>query len=172
MRPFLARQSSSRFFNVAGSTTMTKDSFISHGRLAFFAQPQRFYLPLLVGLHGYFHCASPKERREPERSVSVYFGNELPMNYQVLVFQLCFHFSFVLVAVINGPAKRLLLQFGAKKKKPRGRDARMLSCLIISLCHFPYFKLRIIMSFRKLIPPFTLAVYKLDAHSNSQARVV
>ena len=32
---------------------MTKDSFISHGRLAFFAQPQRFYLPLLVGLHGY-----------------------------------------------------------------------------------------------------------------------
>ena len=64
LRPFLARQSCSRFFNVAGSTTMTKDSFISHGRLPFFAQPQRFYLPLLVGLHGYFHCASPKERRE------------------------------------------------------------------------------------------------------------
>ena len=93
------------------------------------------------------------------------------MNYQVLVFQLCFHFSSVLVAVINGLAKRLLLQFGAKKN----RVAETRECFpvwFISLCHFPYFKLRIIMSFRKLIPPFTLAVYKLDAHSNSQARVV
>ena len=51
---------SSRFFNVAGSTTMTikqatKDSLISHCRdkkIAFFSQPQRFYLPLSLGLHG------------------------------------------------------------------------------------------------------------------------
>ena len=51
---------SSRFFNVAGSTTMTikwatKDSLISHCRykkIAFFSQPQGFYLPLSLGLHG------------------------------------------------------------------------------------------------------------------------
>ena len=45
------------------------------------------------------------------------------MNYQVLVFQLCFHFNFVLVAVINGLAKWLLLQFGAKKKTAWQRRA-------------------------------------------------
>ena len=42
------------------------------------------------------------------------------MTYQVLVYQLCFNFSLALITVINGPAKRVLLQ----------RDARMLSCLI------------------------------------------
>ena len=39
------------------------------------------------------------------------------MNYQELVFQLCFNFSLVLIAVINGPAKLLLLQIGAKKHR-------------------------------------------------------
>ena len=51
---------SSRFFNVAGSTTMTikqatKNSLISHCRykkIAFFSQPQGFYLSLSLGLHG------------------------------------------------------------------------------------------------------------------------
>ena len=56
------------------------------------------------------------------------------MNYQVLVFQLCFNFSLVLIAVIKGPAKRLLLQIGAKKT--RGRDALMLSCLIYFFAPF------------------------------------
>ena len=43
------------------------------------------------------------------------------MNYQVLVFQLCFNFSLVLIAVIKGPAKRLLLQIGAKKNARQRR---------------------------------------------------
>ena len=37
------------------------------------------------------------------------------MTYQVLVYQLCFNFSLALITVINGPAKRVLLQIGAKK---------------------------------------------------------
>ena len=37
------------------------------------------------------------------------------MTYQVLVYQLCFNFSLALITVINGPAKRVLLQTGAKK---------------------------------------------------------
>ena len=34
------------------------------------------------------------------------------MTYQVLVYQLCFNFSLALITVINGPAKRVLLQIG------------------------------------------------------------
>ena len=37
------------------------------------------------------------------------------MTYQVLVYQLCVKFSLALITVINGPAKRVLLQIGAKK---------------------------------------------------------
>ena len=37
------------------------------------------------------------------------------MTYQVLVYQLCFNFSLALITVINGRAKRVLLQIGAKK---------------------------------------------------------
>ena len=56
-----------KFPNVAGSITMTKDFLISHGRLAFFAQPQRlsrFYLHLLVGLHGNTDTTSRKSAIE------------------------------------------------------------------------------------------------------------
>ena len=42
----------------------TKDSLISHSRLAFFTQPQRFYLPLLVGLHGITDTTSRKSAIE------------------------------------------------------------------------------------------------------------
>ena len=62
------------------------------------------------------------------------------------------------------PAKRLLLQICAKKspaKKRRGRGARMLFCLIYFFAPFPYIAFRIIMSFRKLIPPFTLTVWPM-----------
>ena len=69
-------------------------------------------------------------------------------------------------AIINGPAERLLLQICAKIR--RGRDARMLFCLIYSCVPFPYIAFRIIISFRKpchmpfrkLIPPFTLTVMR------------
>ena len=64
-------------------------------------------------------------------------------------------------AVINGPAKRLLLQIGGKKG---AATTNMLFCLFISLSHSAYITFRIIMSFRKpchmpfrkLIPSFTL----------------
>ena len=66
-------------------------------------------------------------------------------------------------AVINGPAKRLLLQIGGKKG---AATTNMLFCLFISLSHSAYITFRIIMSFRKpchmpfrkLIPSFTLTV--------------
>ena len=51
-------------------------------------------------------------------------------------------------AIINGPAERLLLQVCAKIR--RGRDARMLFCLIYSSVPFPNIAFRIIISFRKL----------------------
>ena len=41
-----------------------KDSLISHGRLAFFSQLQRFYLPLLVGLDGSTDSTSRKSAME------------------------------------------------------------------------------------------------------------
>ena len=74
------------------------------------------------------------------------------MIYQVFVYQLCFNFSLALVAVINGPANRLLTQIGVKNSAAETR-----AC-------FPFLSLRIIMSFRKpchmpfrkLIPPITL----------------
>ena len=44
----------------------------------------------------------------------------------VFEYQLCFNFSLALIAVINGPANRLLAQIGAKKR--RGTDALMLTC--------------------------------------------
>ena len=47
------------------------------------------------------------------------------------------YFTLVLIEVINVPAKRLLLQIGAKKT--RGRDARMLSCLIYFFAKFSMF---------------------------------
>ena len=47
-----------------------------------------------------------------------------------------------------------LTQIGTKKGAAMTRAC--LSVLFISLHHFPYFTFRIIMSFRKLIPPFTL----------------
>ena len=70
------------------------------------------------------------------------------------------------LAVINGPAKKLLTQIGAKKR--RGKDGSMFFSLIYFFAPFPYFTFRIIMSFRKpchmpfrkLIPPFTLTVSK------------
>ena len=37
------------------------------------------------------------------------------MIYQAFVYQLCFNFSLALIAVINGPANRLLTQIGAKE---------------------------------------------------------
>ena len=37
-----------------------KDSLISHRRLAFFEQPQRFYLPVSLGLHGSIDTTSRK----------------------------------------------------------------------------------------------------------------
>ena len=49
------------------------------------------------------------------------------------------YFSLVLIEVINGPAKRLLLQTGAKKT--RGRDAGMLSCLIYFFAKFSIHKI-------------------------------
>jgi len=57
------------FLNVTGSTyddnqKFTKDSLISQGRLAFSAQPQRFFLPLLVGLHGGTDTTSAKSAIE------------------------------------------------------------------------------------------------------------
>ena len=66
--PFL-RQSickSSRFFNVAGSTTMRfkKPRRTPDRRSALFVQPKRFYLPLLVGLHGSTDTTSRKSSTE------------------------------------------------------------------------------------------------------------
>ena len=49
------------------------------------------------------------------------------MIYQVFMYQLCFNFSLALITVINGPAKRVLLQIGAKKG---AAETRMLSSLI------------------------------------------
>ena len=37
------------------------------------------------------------------------------MIYQVFMYQLCFNFRLALIAVINGPANRLLAQIGAKE---------------------------------------------------------
>ena len=37
------------------------------------------------------------------------------MIYQVFVYQLCFNHSLALIAVVNGPANRLLAQIGAKE---------------------------------------------------------
>ena len=57
------------------------------------------------------------------------------MIYQVFVYQLCFNFSLASLAVINGPANRLLPQIGAKKG---AADAR--ACFPVeffSLRHFP-----------------------------------
>ena len=51
------------------------------------------------------------------------------MTYQVFVYQLCFNFSLALIKVINGPANW--------RHKRRGRDARMLSCLIYFFAPFP-----------------------------------
>ena len=65
-------------------------------------------------MFSYFQCASVEKRRE-KRTVSVYFGNELWMTYQVFMYQLCFNFSLALITVINGPANRLLSQIGAKE---------------------------------------------------------
>ena len=48
---------------------------------------------------------------------------------QVFVYQLCFNFSLALIAVINGPANRLLAQIGAKKGA-----ALMLTCLPVDFC--------------------------------------
>ena len=67
-----------------------------------------------------------------------------------------------LIAVINGPANRLLAQVGAKNSAAERRACFPVECF--SLRHFPQIKFRIIMSFRKpchmpfhkLIPPFTL----------------
>ena len=56
--------------------------------------------------------------------------------------------SWFEAAIINGPAERLLFQICAKIR--RGRDARMLFCLIYSSVPFPNIAFRIIISFRKL----------------------
>ena len=53
MRPFFG---TNQFANAAAALMLTYDdnqkSTKAHCRLAFSAQPQRFFLPLLVGLHG------------------------------------------------------------------------------------------------------------------------
>ena len=84
---------------------------------------------------------------------------------QVFVYQLCFNFSLALIAVINGPANRLLAQTGAKNSAAERRACFPVECF--SLRHFPQIKFRIIMSFRKpchmpfrkLIPSFTLTAF-------------
>ena len=68
------------------------------------------------------------------------------MIYQVFVYQLCFNFSLALLAIINGPANRLLTQIVVKNSAAETR-----ACFPVE-----FLSLRIIMSFRKLIPPFTL----------------
>ena len=56
------------------------------------------------------------------------------MIYQVFVYQLCFNFSLALIAVINGPANRLLAQIGAKNSAAETR-ARI-PVEFLSLSHF------------------------------------
>ena len=56
------------------------------------------------------------------------------MIYQVFVYQLCFNFSLVLIAVINGPANQLLAQIGSKKSKAETRACCPVEFL--SLRHF------------------------------------
>ena len=85
------------------------------------------------------------------------------------MYKLCFNFSLVLMAVINGPAKRLLLQIGVKKR--RGRDVRTFCCLIYFFA--PFF--RIFISFRKpchmllpkFIPPFIPTLWKEHPRNNT-----
>ena len=50
-------------------------------------------------------------------------------------YQLCFNFSLALVAVINGPANRLLAQIGAKNSAAETRACFPVEFL--SLRHFP-----------------------------------
>ena len=80
------------------------------------------------------------------------------------------------------PAKQFLLQIFAKKQSPakkrRGRDARMIFCLIYFFGPFPYITSRIIMSFGKpchmpfceRIPPFTLSEFCLSTPSINRTR--
>ena len=42
-------------------------------------------------------------------------------DFPVFVYQLCFNFSLALIAVINGPANRLLAQIGAKNSAAETR---------------------------------------------------
>ena len=42
-------------------------------------------------------------------------------DFPVFVYQLCFNFSLVLIAVINGPANQLLAQMGAKNSAAETR---------------------------------------------------
>ena len=42
-------------------------------------------------------------------------------DFPVFVYQLCFNFSLALIAVINGPANRLLAQIGAKNSATETR---------------------------------------------------
>ena len=68
------------------------------------------------------------------------------------------------LAVINGPAKKLLTQIGAKKR--HGKDARMFFSLISFFAPFSIFYNYVIpqaachMPFHKLIPPFTLTAFE------------
>ena len=85
-----------------------------------------------------------------------------------------FQLEPALKAVINGPAKRLLLQIGAKKGAAEAHACFPVK--FISLRHFPQIKFRIIMSFRKpchmpfrkLIAPFTLTASKPRLHTLMQ----
>ena len=124
-------------------------------------------------MFSYFHYASLEKRRE-QRTVSVYFGNELSMNYQVLVFQLSFNFSLVLIAVINRLTEWLFLQIGQKKKKRA--HAFLLNLVLYAI--FIYIKFSIIMSFRKpchmpfrklILPSKLSAIYTRLRRQNTRA---
>ena len=72
-------------------------------------------------------------------TVSVYFGNELWMIYQVFVYQLCFNFNLSEIAVTNGPANRLLAQIAIGAKKGAA-DTR--ACFPVEFVFFAPFSIK------------------------------
>ena len=75
------------------------------------------------------------KRDVSKRTVSVYSRNELCMIYQLFVYQLRFNFSLTLIAVINGPANRLLAQIGAKNSAQETRAYFSVEFFLCAIFH-------------------------------------
>ena len=128
----------SRYFNVAGSTyDENQKATKAQCRLAFSAQPQRFFLPLLVGLHGSTDTTARKSAIEEKMFWKVTLPSTLIFSAKMFA-RLTLQFLFTYICICNRVRSVSFSNGGLRDRDIIFRDETdLVFCFFSCLVKFP-----------------------------------